>query len=135
MVPPYNPPFKELDNMLRKDFDHSKMEGVDIDLEISLKEYGIAWIKGETETLFYYGLAYGENEYVTFDFVSFANNTDIKKEFEWANFKEVSEFIEIDIFSLPLEQQINSLNSYYGREEIFGPSYWNGLTYEEIFQV
>ena len=58
----------------------------------------------------------------------------LKKEFNFVDFAAVSSFIGIDIFTLPLTSQIESLNRYYGYENIFGSSYYEGLTYDEIIK-
>ena len=129
--------------MERLDFDHSKLEGMDVNIEISLKEYGLAWIVSEKETLFYYGLKYDELDkedfedygYIRFDFCSLKNNIDVKKEYEWVNWENLFEshgIEEEDFNQLPLPFKIENLVSHYGRNEIFGESYWEGLKYEEI---
>lgn len=126
--------------MKRQEYNHKEINGVDADIETSLKEYGLAWVETDKDILFYYGIGYGPNEegfeeYVKFDFCTIDKNTDIKNEYDWADFDAVSNFIGTDIFTLPLIQQIESLNSYYGYENVFGSSYWEGLNYEEIVNI
>jgi len=116
----------------RQDFDHSKLEGVDIDIEISLKECGIAWVEDEDEILFYYGVKYAEDEWYAFDFCTVDKNLDIKEEYSWADFGAVSKYIDYNIHNLTLVEKIIALNDYYGWENVFGSSYWEGLSYNDI---
>lgn len=111
------------------------LEGPDVSIEISLKDYGIAWKIGEKETRFYYGIKHENCEYTRFDWANLENNLDIKGEFDWANLEDVSCSAGMQIFAwmkLPLTSKIQDLISYYGTENIFGSSYWKGETYEEI---
>lgn len=120
----------------RYDYDITKIEGPDADIETSLKEYGIAWIEGPDNTvMFYYGIGRDGEEYVRFDGCSFPADMDIRKEFDWCEFGRVSDFIGSDIFEGSFIQQIQDLVAYCGCEEIFGSSYWEGFTYEEIFHI
>ena len=123
--------------MDRNEWPHDKMEGVDIDIEISLKEYGLAWIIGETDTLFYYGIQVDEyGKHTRFDFCTIANDIDIESEYEWADLSGVSECSNNTTvekwLNASMISKIQDLILYYGYEEIFGSSYWEGLTYEEI---
>ena len=120
--------------MTRQEYNHENIEGCDVDIETSLKEYGIAWIETDKDILFYYGIGFDDDGYDKFDFCSFDKDTNIKDEFDFADFKAVSDFIGSDIFTLPLIRQIEALNSYYGYENIFGSTYWEGLTYNEIIK-
>lgn len=119
--------------MGEKDFDHSKIEGTDADIEISLKEYGFAWIENEKETLFYYGISFN-NEYDRFDFCIFSNDMNIKEEFDWGDWKAINSFTGVDIDEVPLVWQIYDLNQYYGYENVFGSKSWGGLTYDEVIE-
>jgi len=114
-------------------------EGVDFNLETSLFEYGIAWKVSEKETEFVYGIQLdtynGESLYSAFDRCSFDNDLDVRAEFDWVAFDEVLSYTgstpdEFDAF--PLTQKIADLVSYYGYEEIFGSSYWNGFEIKAI---
>lgn len=122
--------------MDRKDYNHNDLTGMDVDIEISLKEYGFAWIETETDYLFYYGIKTavndcGDIDYITFDFCSIAKDIDIKSEYDWADFDAVSSFDDM-FFEEPLIMQIYTLLQYYGPENIFGSTYYEGLTYNEI---
>ncbi|KKU08886.1 MAG: hypothetical protein UX12_C0028G0003 [Candidatus Collierbacteria bacterium GW2011_GWC1_45_47] len=117
----------------RYEYDITKIEGPDADIETSLKEYGIAWIEGPEDIIFYYGIEHDDTGYVRFDFCVIDRNLDIKNEYDWAEFDRVSASIGSDIFEGSLIQQIQDLVSYYGYEEIFGSSYWAGIPYEGVF--
>jgi len=108
-----------------------KFVGTDVDLATSLYEYGLVWkqykknlpkkdiVKGEY--LFLFGIKPNDSGiYQDKDFVYLKEDTDIKNEYNWADFKTVSSFIGQDIFTLELPQQILALLSYYGSLELFG---------------
>ena len=75
-----------------------KLEGPDVSIEISMKEYGIAWKIGETETRFYYGVKHSDSEYTGFDWADLENDLDFDVEFDWANFQNV-----VDCAGMPLQ--------------------------------
>ena len=113
----------------------AKLEGPDIDIEISLKEYGIAWEIGEKETRFYYGTKHNGGEYTGFDWADLKNNVDFDIEFDWVDLLEVANFVgELlpDWHKLPMDMKIEDLISYYGYENIFGSSYTEPMAYEEV---
>lgn len=123
--------------MSREQYNHKELVGVDVNLEISLKEYGFAWIETEKEVLFYYGISTienecGEAEFNRFDFCSFNKDMDIKKEFDWVKWNSVNSFIGGDIMDDSFPVQIRILNDYYGYENIFGSTYHEGLKYNDI---
>ena len=123
--------------MERKNYDHSTIDGIDVDTEISLKEYGIAWVKNDTDILFYYGIKNGLNEYnececILFDQCSISLDTDIKSNYDWANFDDVNDYIGGSFFDQTIEFKIVDLLNYYGYENVFGSSYGGGITYNEI---
>jgi len=123
--------------MKREQYNHKEIVGVDINIEISLKEYGFAWIETEKEILFYYGISivenkYREAEFNRFDFCSFDKNMDIKKEFDYGDWDSINSFIGSDIMDDSFPEQIRILNDYYGYENIFGSTYWEGLKYNDI---
>lgn len=122
--------------MDRLEFDHKALTGVDVNIEISLKEYGFAWIESEFEILFYYGIALEENDcgdmdYIKFDFAVIAKTIDIKEEYDWVDFDEIKSFDDL-FFEESLPYQIRTLLTYYGHENVFGSSYFEGLSYNEI---
>lgn len=123
--------------MKRTDFDHTKIKGLDDDIETSLKEYGLAWIESEQGILFYYGIDGTEDGWHLFDFRFFDKGIDVFEEYDWADFQEMvktsGRTLE-EFKKLHLTQQIEELYRYYGFENIFGSTYWSGLSYEDIFK-
>jgi hypothetical protein len=114
-----------------------ELEGPDVSIEISLKEYGIAWKIGETETLFFYGTGHNGSEYIHFDQTSLKNDLDVSKEYDWADLLEVAKFTGAslkDWENMPLTRKIQDLESYYGVENTFGSSYTKPMTYEEVIK-
>jgi hypothetical protein len=115
----------------------AELEGPDVSIETSLKEYGIAWRAGETETRFYYGIKYSGSEYTHFDWADLENNIDMHIEFDWADLLEVANFVGMilkDWEKMPLTGKIQDLNSYYGVENTFGSTYGEPMTYEEVIK-
>lgn len=115
--------------------------GIDACLTTSLFEYGMAWKEDDKQIEFIYGIGIGEEAglstfgaYNRFDRCSFALDLDVYEEFDWACFEEVHlcmGSIKEDWDALPLPQKIYDLVSYYGFENIFGSSYWEGFQIEE----
>lgn len=108
--------------------------GTDADLATSLFEYGMAWKEDDKQIEFIYGIGFNDEDYNRFDRCSFALDLDVRKEFDWADFEEVESFTGLtskQFDALPLPQKIYDLVSYYGFENIFGSSYWEGFRIEE----
>ncbi|MBE9572584.1 MAG: hypothetical protein IMF11_18315 [Proteobacteria bacterium] len=115
----------------------AELEGPDVSIEISLKEYGIAWEIGETETRFYFGTGHNGSEYIFFDQADLENSLDIYIEFDWADLLEVSQFaglLQKDWERMPLTRKIQDLNSYYGVMNVFGESHTIPMTYEKVLE-
>ena len=124
--------------MERKEYKHEDLAGTDINIDISLKEYGIAWIESESSTLFYYGVDHNGSEFDRFDFCSIDNDTDIKSDFNWADFPSIQFCVglsDAEWETLPLTSKIGDMLAYYGFENIFGATCYEGLTYDEIFEA
>jgi hypothetical protein len=126
----------------RYEYDITKIEGPDANIETSLKEYGIAWIEGPEDIIFYYGIQRDDTEYVQFDFCTIDKNLDLKKEYDWVDWNAFKSFVSADgqtdedfwyVLHEVLPVTIQYLVSYYGYEEIFGSSYWEGVPYEGVF--
>ncbi len=122
-----------------KTTDKIQLDGVDVNLEISLKEYGIAWHKSGDEITFVYGIKINEqSDFIEFDHCAFDVNANLKEHFGWIEEKDWEQFCsfagidEGEIEELPLESVIPSLVSVYGTENIFGTVYFEGLTLEEL---
>lgn len=104
--------------------------GPDASLDVSLYEYGLAYKVTNNEILFIYGTQYGYNEYIRFDRCTIKTDIDIQEEYNWADLPAVHSTIGYsnkDWNALPLEQQITDLLNYYGYENVFGSSYWEGF--------
>jgi len=127
------------------------MKGPDISLEISLKEYGIAWEIGEKETKFWYGITHNGESYIRFDWGILENNIDLRKEYDWADFDSVARFIgcpmddgseEYSIGvgfhsedcweNLSLVRQVAALIDFYGYMNIFGESINKDVDFVEV---
>jgi len=108
-------------------------EGVDISLDISLFEYGIAWKHDteEKEVKVYYGIKTNDQgNYTKFDWASFHDSIDCILEFDWVNWDEFLSFIGSDFADWDnqvLGQKLFDLFNYYGNENIFGSSYTEGF--------
>lgn len=103
-------------------------QGPDVSLAISLFEYGLAWKDLGEETQFIHR---NPNHQRWFDRIAFPNDLDVRKEFDWADWEDglmsflggsLEEWLEF-----PLPRKIQDLVSYYGEENIFGTSYWEGF--------
>ena len=105
---------------------NNKLEGVDCNIEISLKEYGFAWIEQEKEYIFYYGISHNGEEFDFFDYGSIPVDLDILKEYDWIDLESVLNTVgssKEDWLAMCLPNQIFDLVNYYGFENIFGTSY------------
>ena len=119
-----------------KTIEKIQLEGVDANLEISLLEYGIAWFKTANEITFVYSTGMDENcDCSNFCLSSFDLNTDVKNEFDFVEWQSFCGFAGIDengIDEMPIEQVIYSLVMHEGTENIFGTTYSEGLTFDEL---
>lgn len=112
-------------------------EGPDASLDISLFEYGIAWRVMEKETIFIYGIKWSDSKqsYTRFDRCSYSNDTDPYKEWnwikDWSVFWEPLEITKEEWDKWPFEKKVYEIFTYYGYENIFGPSYWEGFEIKE----
>ena len=107
-------------------------DGTDADLETSLFEYGLIWIKGakdhENDYHFIYGVGLDSNgNYNLFDWGDVAIDCNPEKEWDFVEFDKVAEcngMSKADFLKMPLPLIVESLVSYYGYENIFGSSYY-----------
>ena len=115
----------------------TKIQGQDVCIETSLKEYGLAWIERETEFMFFYGTQYDGESYSMFDWSTVTKGVDLKSEYNWMDEKDwqsVFSFVgmsEKDWFDMDLTNQISDLFSYSGFENLLVSSYC-GYTYSEV---
>jgi hypothetical protein len=113
------------------------LKGPDVSIEISLKEHGLAWKTGEAETRFYYGVDSDGSEYIKFDWADLENNLNFDLEYDWADLLEVANFAGMtlkDWEKAPQAQKIQDMIGYYGTENVFGSTYTEGMTYEEVIK-
>jgi hypothetical protein len=110
--------------------------GPDRSLEVSLREYGIAWQEKGDDFLFYYGIkreynrAEHCNDYTRFDWGYIRKDTDVRKEYNWVDWKDFFVYNgnnAEDWDKLPLPYKIVDLVDYYGYENILGTSYSEGF--------
>lgn len=105
-------------------------EGLDVDLEISLFEYGLIWTIRENDYHFIYGIDLDDTGYIKFSWGDIPINCDVQKEYDWAEFHEICDYVGMsldDWLALSLPLKINDLLSYYGYENVFGTDYWGGF--------
>ena len=116
-----------------EDLEKAGFKGMDVDLEVSLAEYGIAWKHEDDDICFIYR---HPRIYKAFDVCYMPKNTDVVSEYDWIeDWNGILSYIGMtmdEFLSMPLERQIEDLLSYYGPLEIFGDSYDQGLNFEGI---
>jgi hypothetical protein len=121
------------------------LTGIDADLETSLVEYGLAWKTAdddENDYLFYYGIKFANDEkgygfYSRFDHAHLAKDTDKYKEWDWVDWFSIYSFTgttKEEYDKMPIASVVYDLISYYGYENVFGTSYFEGMTYDEIIE-
>jgi len=107
-------------------------EELDASLEISLAEYGLAWKKEDNEIEFIYGTnTNNKDNFNRFDWAWLPADTDPKKEYDWVDFEAVASFsgdsTPENFLALPLTDIVFTLLLYYGPENVFGSSYFEGI--------
>lgn len=123
-------PFAHTDNLNSlKKLDSLGFEGADASLEISLAEYGLAWCidPDDEEMLFVYSLGRGDG---SFDRAGFDPEIDFKSEFDWVGWDDLLATVGMsweEWGELPMPWKIGDLVMYYGVENVFGSSYWEGF--------
>ena len=124
--------------------DYENYGGIDASIEIALFEYGLIWSKNEyctqkNEYHFIYGInkkfnsEYGQNEYALFDhgYLTLSDFIDMLE--SWANDESFYSCHDTNkdqlIENFPFS--VYDLYSYYGYENIFGSSYYDGFEIAE----
>lgn len=117
--------------------DYRGFSGPDMDIETSLREYGIIWKKvKKTEYLFIYGIDVKENENrgweynrFSYAFMSEKNWKELCNE-SWFELSEVCEYCDStqEDFIAGFPYNVHSAVSYHGTENIFGSNYDEGYT-------
>lgn len=117
---------------MRNEFNHKKLQGTDASIEISLKEYGVAWVEKGNEILVYFGTdVLDDSSFYKFGYVIESKNLDITEDYDWVDFDRLTTYIDCDILELPLPLQLYHLLSYCGYENIF-PGEAGHLIYPEV---
>ncbi len=108
--------------------------GIDADIETSLFEYGLIWVKGieghEKDYHFIYGVSVDEEgNYNLFDWGDIAIDTDPRQEWNFVDWDSVLSLIGVPNFEtmineIPLPIIVYYLIGYYGSENIMGSSYY-----------
>lgn len=112
------------------DYENAGFTGVDVNLSVSLFEYGLIWHENDQDgdTKFIYGVSFDDNlNYTAFDF-GFYNENSFKELIEdsWFDLKGILSFGGVDLntwLKLSLGQRIFDCIAYHGYENIFGSSY------------
>jgi hypothetical protein len=106
-------------------------KGPDASLAESLFELGFAWRELPTGQLLCIYQIRGSSEQSRFDRAELELNLDVQREWNWVNWPSLLSYVgmeESEWLALPLPVKISDLFSYYGSEEIFGTSYWEGFS-------
>lgn len=117
-----------------KGFNMNNIEGIDDSVEISLGEYGMAWILSDDkkEYIFYYGVENDEEgNYSLFDWGTINSDTDVHSEYGFIDqgfFDYIDQSLE-DWDKSHITQKMFDLKQYYGYENIFGTSYYSRVAY------
>ena len=106
-----------------------EFQGIDIDLETSLLEYGMIWRETDTEYIFLYDFPFDGNLHLYW--CSFNKDTEFDSEFDWIEFDSFLSCFgitkdEFDNMKLPFK--IFDTVGYYGVENVFGSEYHEGIT-------
>jgi len=110
-------------------YDYRAYQGCDASLEESLFCCGLIWRQVGKDYKFIYGVSIDDHgEYNLFDYAYMPTDTNIKDEYDWANFEAVLSFVgmtESEWLAMSLPQQLSDLVAYYGCENVFGSSYYS----------
>ena len=118
---------------MKRFYDYRGFTGVDGNIKISLQDYGIAWKKIKArEYKFIYAIAWNNNGESTRYDCAFIRKEDIIELMNesWVDKKAVSSFIGYDMATINPEAYpmlVSDLVTYYGFENVFGPSYTEGF--------
>jgi hypothetical protein len=107
--------------------------GQDFSLEVSLRDYGLAWYTDEGENFsFIYGSAsdFDEDDGFRRFYTADRRTRDFFLDFSWADFYEVACMVGDamgDWLQLDYPRRVADLISYYGYENVFGTEYFEGF--------
>lgn len=127
-IVPYPDNPEHVDNLCSFDLlEQQGFAGADTTLAISLYEYGLAWRRiGERLLVIYRIRGCGETR-SWYDRTTLDMALDPAKEWNWVDWVEVEKYAGYDVRREGLVETIGALVSYYGAEEVFGTSYWEGF--------
>ena len=119
-----------------QELEDSGMVGNDVSLNISLFEYGLAWGKNEhctqeNEYYFIYGIR-AVSEYYRFDH-GYLTLDDFKDILAWGELESICSVADTSYEELlkRFPWSVGDLMAYYGYENVFGSSYWEGFEIKE----
>lgn len=108
--------------------------GTDRDLGISVHEYGFAWRyidptpEDPSDIVFLHRIS--NREETVFDRVSMWSGTDVRKEWDWADWPSLMDYLgssDDEWDKEPFHLKVYDLFTFYGSENVFGSSYWEGI--------
>ena len=118
------------------------LNGVDANVETSLKEYGIAWHISKDDpknVTVWYGVRRDNNgDWDRFDSSHVPVDMDVYQEYDWVDYKDVYSFVGMDKEEwdkLDIMSKVYNLISYYGCDEILGSCYWEGHMYDSLMEM
>ena len=120
-------------------YDYRGYSGPDGDIETSLRVYGLAWkliSRRKKEYAFTYGIAVNKDG----EFIRFDHCTMMEKDFldlcadSWVELDKVAELygMQAEDIRNSFPYGVENLTCYYGFEEIFGSSYWEGFAIGKV---
>ena len=131
---PYNP--QHTDNLTSIPLLEAQgWQGTDASLAISVFDYNFSWRELEEPDeygdvfLFIYRIT--DRPALCFDRLSMRSTVDLRKEYNWVDWSSFLSTIGIDHEgwdAQPFPIRIYDLFNYYGYENIFGSSHWEGFT-------
>ena len=102
--------------------------GIDVSIDISLFEYGIAWIESEKGYEMIYGICANENcEYDCFSKTYYSKTDIIQDEYDYLDLPAVAKccgFEYDDWIKQDIPYLLCDINSYYGIYDTFGGPYF-----------
>jgi len=118
------------------------LQGPDASLDISLLEYGFAWIDDpdSDDIEVFYGIELskkGDQGYTVFDNAQYKKDLDPKQEWDWVKWEEVASTNGVsveDLLKQPLPMIIYDLFRCHGYENVFGSTYWGALYWNKNIQ-
>lgn len=106
-------------------------EGMDASMAESVFHYNYIWKYEQDKLIVIHNTSQSEKK---FERSTFELDFDIYKEYDWADFQAIYDFTGMtkeDWDKMPLHSRLYDLKSYYGVEEIFGTTYWEGSEISE----